>query len=159
MECKENDARRFLLCSTTDVEGKKHRVLFLEGRGLLQRWSLLAQKIKGLGLKSSEEIKPVKRLAANTKKEEAKEKAKEGKNLSHKKVMSWGYRGAEVTEKDSSSVDDVVYVDAGDCVPREAVGILQYSLIGKWKTKPVSRPLTKELEAWARTTWRLKGVC
>ena len=73
--------------------------------------------------------------------------------------MYWGYRGVEVAGKDCSSVDDVVWVDAGDCVPREAVGILQYSLIGKWKTKPASHPLTKELEAWARMTWRLKGVC
>ena len=32
-----------------------------------------------------------------------------------------------------------------------------YSLIGKWKTKSVSCPSMKELEAWVRTTWRLKG--
>ena len=158
LECKENDAGRFLLCSMTDVEGKKHRVVFPEGRGLLKRWSLLAKKIKGLGLKSSEEIKPVKRLATDTKKEEAKE-VKEGKNLSHKKFMSWGCRGAEVAGKDCSSVDDVVWVDAGDSVPREAVGILHYSLIGKWKTKPTSRPLTKELEAWARNDLEVKREC
>ena len=42
-------------------------------------------------------------------------------------------------------------------VSQEAVGILQYSLIGKWKTKPAFCPSTKELEAWSRTTWRLKG--
>ena len=38
-----------------------------------------------------------------------KEKAKEGKNLSHDKVLSWGYRGAEVARKDLSSVDNAVW--------------------------------------------------
>ena len=38
-----------------------------------------------------------------------KEKAKEEKNLSHEKVLSWGYRGAEVAGKDFSSVDNAVW--------------------------------------------------
>ena len=53
--------------------------------------------------------------------------------------------------------DNVVWVDVRDYVLRKAIGIMWYSLIGKWKTKLEFHPSTKELEAWARTTWRLKG--
>ena len=35
LESKENIAGRFLLCSVIDAEGKKHRLVFPEGRGLL----------------------------------------------------------------------------------------------------------------------------
>ena len=51
LECRENNAGRFLLCFATDVEGKKHRLFFQEGRGFLNGWALLAEKIRGLGLK------------------------------------------------------------------------------------------------------------
>ena len=51
-ECKENNAGRFLLCSTIDAEGKKHRLFFSEGKGFLNGWVLLAGKIRGVGLKS-----------------------------------------------------------------------------------------------------------
>ena len=119
----------------------------------LKEWLMLAQKIKGLGLKLLEEIKTTKRVENDTKKEEANEKAKEETSLTHK----WGYRGVEVVGKIGSSVDNEAWVDVGDCVLREEVGIMQYSLIGQWKTKLEFSPSTKELEAWARMTWRLKG--
>ena len=51
LESKENNAGRFLLCSVTNVEGKKHRLFFPEGRGFLNGWAMLAEKIRGLGFK------------------------------------------------------------------------------------------------------------
>ena len=51
LECKENNAGRFLLCSVTDGEGKKHWLVFPEGRGFLNGWTMLAAKIRGLGFK------------------------------------------------------------------------------------------------------------
>ena len=82
-----------------DVEAEKHRLVFPQERGLLKGSSLLAQKIKGLGLKLSKEVKPAKRLATDTKKE-ANEKVREEISLSHK----WGYRGAEDAYKECSNV-------------------------------------------------------
>ena len=57
LECKENKAGRFLLCSTMDVEGKKHRLIFPKGRGFLNGWALLAEKIRRLGFKPLQEKK------------------------------------------------------------------------------------------------------
>ena len=42
-------------------------------------------------------------------------------------------------------LEQVVWVDASECLPREALGILQYSLIGKRKTKPRSPHAVKEV--------------
>ena len=78
-----------------------------------KRMVTVDSKNQGAGIQIVEEIKLAKTLVADTKKEEAKEKAKEGKNLSHKKVMSWGYCGVEVAERDCSSVDNATWVDAG----------------------------------------------
>ena len=37
------------------------------------------------------------------------------------------------------------------------MGVLKFSLVGRWKNLPNSYPSALELEEWARTTWRLKG--
>ena len=59
LESKENIARRFLLCSVIDGEGKRHRLVFPEGRGLLNGWTMLAEKIRGLGFVTLQESKPL----------------------------------------------------------------------------------------------------
>ena len=46
LESKENAAGRFLLCSAFDGEGKKHSLVFPEGRGFLNGWTMLAEKIR-----------------------------------------------------------------------------------------------------------------
>ena len=46
---------------------KIHKLVFPEGRVLLKGWSLLAQRIKGLGLHLSKEIKLAKSLVADMK--------------------------------------------------------------------------------------------
>ena len=48
-------------------------------------------------------------------------------------------------------------MDAGNCVSGEVLGTLQFCLIRTWKTRPYPLPAAKEVEAWARLAWRLKG--
>ena len=84
LECRENNARRFFLCFAIDAEGKKHRLFFPEGRGFLNGWVLLAGKIRGLSLKSSQEKKPMR----NTIAEPMKQEGKEMKYLNKNKVFS-----------------------------------------------------------------------
>ena len=104
LECKENIAGRFLLCSAIDPEGKKHRLFFPEGRGFLNGWVLLAGKIRGLGLKPSKEQKPVR----NTTTEPTKEEGKEMKYLSKNKVFYGGRLGVKEEDKGGSSVENAV---------------------------------------------------
>ena len=37
------------------------------------------------------------------------------------------------------------------------MGTLKYCLVGSWENPPDSYPSVLELEAWAKTAWRLKG--
>lgn len=45
-----NGVGRFILCLVYDVEAKRFIVIFLEGRGLLRGWSILASKLGSLGV-------------------------------------------------------------------------------------------------------------
>ena len=93
----------------------------------------------------------------NTAAEPTKEEGKENKRLSNNKVLSWGRPNIKVVDKGGSSVKNAVWVDVSDCVSGKALGILQFCFIEKWKTKPEHLPAAKEVEAWAREAWRLKG--
>ena len=58
-------------------------------------------------------------------------------------------------KKETARVDNAVWVDAGDCGSRKALGLLQWCLIGKWKTKAEPSPAEKMVETWVREAWRL----
>ena len=49
LESKENKAGRFFLCSAKDVEGKKHKLFFPEGRGFFEWVGLVGREIKRVG--------------------------------------------------------------------------------------------------------------
>ena len=55
--CKKNDAGCFILCLVTYVDGKRHRLFFLERNGLLNGWSLLAEVLQDLGVKVNRDEK------------------------------------------------------------------------------------------------------
>ena len=154
LECKENKDGRFLLCSAKDVEGKKNRLFFLEGRGFLNGWVLLAEKLRGLGIKRQEEI-PLSLIKAVTTEEEGK--VRKGPNNDS---VPWG--GPQVIKaraEGNCKVDNTVWVDVGDCGSEKALGILQWCLIGKWKTRAEPIPGEKMVEIWGREVWRLnKGL-
>ena len=151
LESKENNAGRFFLCSVTNVEGKKLRSFFPEGRGFLNGWALLAEKIRGLGFKPLQENKPM-RIATI---ESSKGEGKKSTCLSINKVICGGHSALKAEDEGGNSVENAVWVEVGDCVSGKALGPLQYCLIGKWKTKPEPYPAAKEVEAWFRDAWRL----
>ena len=154
LECKENKDGRYLLCSAKDVEGKKHRLFFPEGRGFLNGWALLAAKLRGLGVKRQEEI-PLSLIEAVLTEEDGK-----ARNGPSKDSVPCG--GPQViTEREEGYCNAVhtVWVDAGDCGSGKALGILQWCLIGKWKTGAGLIPGEKMVEIWGREMWRLnKGL-
>ena len=46
LECHSNEAGRFLLCSVHDLEAKRFFLIFLEGKGLIGGWNILAEKLR-----------------------------------------------------------------------------------------------------------------
>ena len=153
LERKENNAGRFILVSATDAEGKKHRLIFPEGRGFLNGWTMLVEKIRGLGFKALQENKPTRIVTQELSKVEEKKWTSTSKN----KIIWGGQHKLNVEEGAGSSVDKGVWMDVGDCGFGKALGSLQFCLIGKWKTKPNPYPETKVLEVWFREAWRING--
>ena len=46
-----------LFFSVTNADGKRHRLFFLVGKGLINGWTLLAEALQGLGVKTNIEEK------------------------------------------------------------------------------------------------------
>ena len=151
LECKENIAGRFLLCSVIDDEGKKHRLVFPEGKGFLNGWTILAEKIRGMGIETFRENRPMRILKAEQPKGDVKKWTVESKN-----VGTWGgQHDRKVEDVVSSCMESAVWMDVGDCVYGRELGSLQCCLIGKWKIKPDPWPVAKVMEAWFKDAWRL----
>ena len=51
LELKKNDARRFLICLVVDADGKRHRLIFPEGNGLINGWTLVVEALQDMGTK------------------------------------------------------------------------------------------------------------
>ena len=51
LEMRENYHGRFLLCSATDLDGKRHRLFFPEGNGLINGWTMLEGVLQDMGYK------------------------------------------------------------------------------------------------------------
>ena len=150
LESRVNNAGRFLLCSVTDGEGKRHWLVFPEGRGLINGWSMLAGKIRGLGFKPRQEMIPRRSIASDPPKRGEK-CISIRKNL----VTCEGESALKDVGEGGSSVINAVWVDVGDCINGKVLGPLQFCLIGRWKIKPANYPRAEELETWFRAAWRL----
>ena len=59
LECRVNEAGRFLLCSVVDSDAKRHCLVFPEGKCFLEGWALLADKLRSLGISTRDEPKEV----------------------------------------------------------------------------------------------------
>ena len=55
-EHRENATGRYLRCSVSDVDGKRHKLFFPEGKGLINGWNLLIEKLCALGLQGCLEL-------------------------------------------------------------------------------------------------------
>ena len=54
LESRANKARRFLLCEVRDGKGKKHSLIFPEGKDKKKGWDNLANKMEKLGINDKE---------------------------------------------------------------------------------------------------------
>ena len=48
-------------------------------------------------------------------------------------------------------------MDVGERMSRDEMGTLKFGLVGNLENSPDSFPSPMELEAWAKTSWKLKG--
>ena len=56
----------------------------------------------------------------------------------------------EATKGGRQNLEDAIWIDVGEYLPRADLGTLKYGFVGSWRSKSDYNPLVKELEAWAR---------
>ena len=152
LESKVNNAGRFLLCSVTDGEGKRHWLVFPEGRGLIKGWCLLAEKIRGLGFKP-----PVENIARRTVTFVQSKREEECTSFRKNTVTYEGESAIKKGKVADRSGMSTVWVDIGDCIHGKELGYLKSCLIGRWEMQPELYPGKEELESWFRDAWRINS--
>ena len=143
MENHENEARKFLRCSVTDGEGKRHKIFIPEVRGLIKGWDLLAVKLRELSIKEKIEVK---RNVGET---------NELRDARTVKVVEDGNKGnpsqgrsfAEVVKTERSRSLNTIWIEVGESLSRDEMGTLNFCLVGRWENHLDSYPSTMEMES------------
>ena len=144
LEMRGNNHGRFLLCSVTDLDGKRHRLLFPEGSGLINGWTMLEEALQDTGYK---EAGGEKRNLAKT---SSMDKAKNQKGgLCPGTTMEITNAGRRRQE--------TIWLDISECRLKGDLGLLKYGVVGSWKAQPDTAQSLIEVEAWAKRVWKLKG--
>ena len=108
----------------SDVDEKRHKLFFPEGKGLINGWNLLIEKLRALGLQGCSELP----------KPHWETKAQWGAEF-HMEGFSHEASFAKVT-KNGGGRQASTWVDVSDCKPRVDLGSLKFCLVGSWKTQP-----------------------
>ena len=146
LECRSNVAKRFLLCSVRDVEGKKFCLVFPEGNGLVGGWFLLAKKLRALGV-SFPVVRNSFQCDSSVGKVESSVNALENESSSYVEV---------VKGKTGESGDSLrVHLGEREMMCREEQ--LGRCLVGCFGGSPKSIPPLPSLKRWAYESWLLKG--
>ena len=144
LEMRKNEHGRFLLSSVTDLDGKRHRLCFPEGNGLLNGWTMLENALQAMGNK---EVRGDSEKAVKTFSSVKSDKQKGG-------VVS------DVSMKLTSpgrSRQETIWVDISEYSPNGDLGLLKYGVVGSWKVLPAKTQTLTEVVDWAKRVWRLKG--
>ena len=144
LEVKENGAGRFIQCSVDDEDGKRHRLFFPEGDGLVNGWTLLEEALQDLCFKRSrgEGRKPT------------------TSNICGKMESTMGDQIKKQPCADTRAAgnyQDALWLDISDYILKGDLRMLKDGVVGSWKSKSTTNTISSEMEAWAKKAWRLKG--
>ena len=120
LDLKENAAGRFILCSVADEDGKRHRMFFPEGGGLVNGWTLLGEALQDMGFKVSrgEKRKPATiNLLGKT------------ENLMGDQIKN---QPRAVTR--APDYQDALWLDISDHILKRDLGVLKDGVVGSWKS-------------------------
>ena len=144
LEMRKNEHGRFLICTVTDLDGKRHRLLFPEGNGLINGWIMLEKALQALG-----------HMEDRGDRGKAEKTYPSGKEVIQKKrvvldILAKSKRIGRGRQK-TTWVDINEYSLEGD------LEVLKYGVVGSWKVLPTTAQTLSEVVDWAKRVWRLKG--
>ena len=143
LELKENGAGRFLQCSVDDEDGKRHRLFFPEGDGLVNGWILLEEALQELGFKRSRggKRKPESNICGKM------------ENTMRDQIEKQPCADTRAT----GNYQDTLWMDISDHILKGDLRMLKNGVVGSWKSNPATNTTSSEMDAWAKKAWRLKG--
>ena len=117
LDLKENGVGRFIQCLVADEDGKRHRLFFPEGDGLVNGWTLLGEALQDLGFKRS---KGEKRKPATS-------------NILRKTEKTMGDQIKKQPCADTRAVgncQDELWLDISDYILKGDLGMLKNGVVG-----------------------------
>ena len=148
LECRANEAGRFLLCSVVDSDAKRHCLVFPEGRGFLGGWTFLAEKLRSLGISTCDEPSEV---FASSKTENKDGDSKGKKENSYVEAVKT--RGVSRVRR----LGEAAWLQLGKEDVSRGKELLDRCLVGRWGEALVSVPNLCALESWGKNHWKPKG--
>ena len=144
LEMRKNHYGRFLLCSVKDLDGRKHRLIFPEGNGMLNGWIMLEGALQDLGFK---EDRGERRKITKTSSIDKAENQKGG--LQSDTAMEIKIQGRRRKE--------TIWLNTSECCPKGDLRMLKHGIVGSWKTMPDIAQSLVEVENWVKRAWQLEG--
>ena len=152
MEKGSNQSGVFIRCSVRDYGGKRFNLMFPEGNGIVGGWRILAEKLRRLGVKSSEEIQREEKVE----KTQREEKQRSTRLLPRLLKPSLNPL-AEVLKPEKILGGKVAYVKVGEEEVQERLDQLRRCLVGWWGSGPAQIPGVEAVRRWARIQWNIKN--
>ena len=152
MEKGSNQAGVFIRCSVRDCGGKSYNLMFPEGNGIVGGWRILAEKLRQVGVRSSEEIQREEK-AEKTQREERQRTTKPLPRLLKPSLNPL----AKVSKAEKILDGKVVCVKVGEEEVQERLDQLRRCLVGWWGSGPAQIPGVESVRSWARMQWNIKN--
>ena len=148
LECRANEAGRFLLCLVIDSDAKRHCLVIPEGKCFLEEWTLLAEKLRSLGVSTCDELREV-FASSKAESRDGDSKGKKGKSY----VDAVNARGVSRVRR----LGEVAWLQLGEEDVSRGMELLDRCLVGRWGETLVSVPHLCDLESWGKSHCKLKG--
>ena len=151
MEKGSNQSGVFIRCSVRDYGGKSFNLMFPEGNGIVGGWRILADKLRQLGVRSSEEIQ-MEEKAEKTQREE-----KQTTKLLPRLLKPIINPLVEVHKPEKILGEKIVCVKVREEEVQERLEQLRRCLVGWWGSGPEQIPGVEAVRRWARIQWNIKS--
>ena len=154
MEKCSNQAGVFIRCSVRDSGGKSYSLMFSEGKGVVGGWRMVAENLRQLGVRSSEEIQ---REEKSEKMQREDKRRRASTKLLPRLLKPTLSPLAEVRKLEKIADGKGVYVKVGEEEVRERLDQLSRCLVGWWGSGPSQIPGVDSVRRWAITQWNIKN--
>ncbi|WJZ82789.1 hypothetical protein VitviT2T_002517 [Vitis vinifera] len=150
LECRSNEAGRFILCSVRDIESKRYSIIVPEGKGQSLGWSSLAERLRGFGVAPSGGLQVPKG-------QEVLLREKEGLKVQWREKGGELKSYAEAVKTSPGRVGQAVWLEVGEREVRGRLDQLKKCLVGWWGLNLAPFPELEFVRIWARQHWALMG--